>query len=165
MRSLLISLVALVLPFAAVAETAPAVEKKEFPKSGTLSSSAASGYGSRAVNLPFGGIDVAGTEAAPVSGSISKLGRDQYVARLFNNTKDEPISVSAEIVQVNSSGGRVRADSFSTTLAPGQKYERTVTAAGNVADVQLALRNWKSLKKPKKEEPGTPVAGSTSAKN
>lgn len=157
MRLLPCTILFALLPVLGHAEEGAQAKRKEreLPKSGLLSSSASSGYGSRATDLPFGGLDLDGRDAAPVSGSVSKLGGDRYVARLFNNTKDEPISVSAEVVQVNRSGTRVRSDSFSTTLAPGQKYERQISAASSVADVQLALRSWKSLKKAAPAADGT----------
>jgi hypothetical protein len=134
-----------VFSFLIVLQPAVAEEKRqrELPKSGTLAGSLVSGYDSKAVDMPWGE-EVGDKEAPPISGSVSRVGPNQWVARIFNNTPDR-YSVDLEVVQIGESGARVRSDYFSYTLKPGETAERPVRTGANVAQCTLNLRNWKNL--------------------
>lgn len=134
-----------VAPVTAAATTAPApAPTANLPKSGSLSRSFTGVHGNRSVSEPIGGIDVRGTDPAPISGSCSKITPRKWRMKVFNNS-EETFSVNVEVEQRSSAGARLKGDSFSYTLAPGKSEERDLAAYANTADCVLNLKSWKRV--------------------
>lgn len=144
-------LIALVVLFAATASAEKAV-KKELPRQGSLSVSAGTGgAGNFGYEMPWGS-DNEGS--APISGSVSRMGQDSWVMKVFNNSEDT-YSVNLRVIQSSERNATLKTDSFSYTLKPGQNAERTLRAAPNSARGELRLDSWKKIggkKKDKAEE-------------
>jgi len=127
------------------------VEKDEkLPRSGLLSSASVGGYASKTVGEVWGGVDDRGEELAPVSGSVSRLSPREWVVRLTNNSEDT-YAVSVELSMFNERGSRIKGDSFSYTLKPGQQTSRPVNGTPEVSEAQLYLRSWRNLSAEKRK--------------
>jgi len=121
--------------------------ERELPKRGTLSATFQGGDEGIAVPSPWGAeeSDMFTDGTTPVSGSVSRgMSGNEWVARLFNNSQDR-FSVDVEVVQYNDRRQNVKSDSFSTTLQPGQRVERTFQARSNSHQAELNLRSWRNL--------------------
>jgi hypothetical protein len=68
------------------------------------------------------------------------------------NTGKEPVSLTAQVLQIAANGSTVKTDSLSATLKPGEMFSREFSASVTSVDATLKLTSWKSLAK-KKEEP------------
>ena len=134
-------------------------KEKELPPSGTLSSSSSAGYGGHAVDAPWGADVISG--GAPVSGSISRLGGNKWVMKVFNNSEEDKYSVDLKIVQTNNRGKQVKSDYYTYTLGPKKSAERTIRVNNSTQNCSLQLQSWKKIggKKKKKEE--APAAAGT----
>jgi len=127
-------------------------EEDELPGSGTLSVSGVGGFEGKTVDGVWGGLDGKGDQKAPISGSVSRAGRDKWVMRLFNNSEDK-YSVNVEVVQQDEAGKSIKKDRYSYTLSAGESKERSINARANTEQCQLNLTSWKNLSPPKEEEP------------
>lgn len=114
------------------------------PKSGVLSRSLIDVSDSRSVGMPVGGVDAQGGEAAPISGSVSRLSAREWKMRVFNNT-DETYSVSLEVEQRSASGTRIKGDSYSYTLKGKESKEQQIAAYANTVDCILTLKSWRRV--------------------
>lgn len=153
---------AVVLLVGSLAQAVPAEaqeKKRELPKSGTLSATAGRG---NVVEGVWGGVDLSGEQAPPVSGSVSRIDPNNFQMRAFNNSKDT-YSLSLQVVQVDQRGNAVKRDSFSYTLKPNQSAERTVRSAPGAVDARLDVLRWKNLtekqREAAKESEGETTAG------
>jgi hypothetical protein len=132
-------------------------EEKVLPRSGSLSQTISGVHGSRAVSEPWGGTDTQGKDQPPISGSVSRISPTRWVMRIFNNSSDA-YSVDLSVVQLNRQGNKIKSDSFSYSLKPGQTAERDIAASSLTEQCSLDLRSWKKLGgKPS----GTPTAAVT----
>ena len=136
----ILALIAL-LPICAMAQL---VDPKDLPTSGNLSTSIKSGAAEAENPQPFGGEDVSGDIVAPITGSVSRLSRDTWIMKVFNNTKDE-YSVDVDVIQLNTSGSTVKTDSFSYRLKPGESEEESISTGLGARDAELNLRRWRNL--------------------
>jgi hypothetical protein len=151
---LLTGAAAMGVALAPVSELRAQEKEEELPKSGSLSTSISTrNRNSTSVAEPWGGVNIQGKDASPISGSVSKTQKG-YVARMFNNSEDT-YSVSVRVVQLGKNDNTLKTDSFSMTLKPGQSMERPVSAAPGVFSADLKLENWRKLtdNKKKKEAP------------
>ena len=120
---------------------------RELPRSGTLSTTFQAGDEGIAVPAPWGAeeSDMFDGGSTPVSGSVSRaMSGNEWIAKLFNNSGDR-YSVDVEVVQYNDRQQTVKSDSFSTTLQPGQRMERTFQGRSNSHQAVLNLRSWRNL--------------------
>lgn len=128
--------------------SADASEEEELPASGVLSSNT-SGYGSNAgVALPWGGEkDLYGEKKgkAPITGSVSNVGRDRIKAVIMNNSKSDRYSASLAVLQFDKRNSRLDRQSFSATLKPGESYERIFSKDSRTARSELELVSWSNL--------------------
>lgn len=122
-------------------------KEQELPKSGSLSSTISGVHGSRNVPGPWGGSS-ARTEdkAAPISGSVSKVSAREWRARIFNNSEDT-YSVNLAVHQFDRNDKKIKSDSFSYTLKPGQSVDRPISALATTEQCSLDLLSWKKLNK------------------
>lgn len=134
-------------------------QKKELPKSGSLSSSITGGYQNRAVAEPWGGTDSQGENVAPISGSVFRNGPRDWKMTIFNNS-DDTYSVSVEVAQYGSTGNKIKGDNFSYTLRPRGSEERLVTGNDKTKDAQLNLRSWRKIGGSKPTPAAAQAAGS-----
>lgn len=125
-------------------------EDEKLPRSGLLSSASVGGYASKTVGEVWGGVDDSGEHLAPVSGSVSRLSPREWVVRLTNNSEDT-YAVSVELSMFNERGSRIKGDSFSYTLKPGQQTSRPVNGTPEVSEAQLYLRSWRNLSAEKRK--------------
>lgn len=126
--------------------------KKRLPQEGVLSSTARGGYGDKNVGGLWGdSFGQGGSAAAPIQGSVSRVSPRSWSARVANTGK-EPVSLTAQVLQIAANGSTVKTDSLSTTLKPGEMFSREFSASVTSVDATLKLTSWKSLAK-KKEEP------------
>jgi hypothetical protein len=151
-------LIALLLVFmrAGVCVTPEVESDKALPKSGNLATSSVSGAASAAIPDPFGEVDPSGRQISPITGSVSRSNADQWIVKIFNNSKQE-YAVTVDVVQRAGrsgdgaygalGGSEVRRDSFSLTLKSGSFSERRVPAGVGAKEVELNLRSWKNLSK------------------
>ena len=103
-------IVALVAALTSVCTTSAQIQDPNtLPPSGNLSTSLKSGAASAEIPQPFGGEDVSGDLLPPITGSVSRVSRDAWSMKVFNNTKDE-YSVDVDVLQLNTSGQRVKTD-------------------------------------------------------
>lgn len=149
MKRALLLLVAVFMAGTALAGTGNEAQKKELPRQGSLSFSG--GMSDGKIAMPWGS-DEEGS--SPITGSVSKIGQDTWVMKVFNNSEDT-YSVNLKVVQLNSQNRQVKSDSFSYTLKARQKVERNVSAAPGSVRGELKLESWKNLTPKKKEaQPG-----------
>lgn len=127
------------------AEAAPK-KQKDLPRSGSLSSSISGIHDSRAIPGPWGGVDVKGETASPITGSVSKISANKWQMRVFNNSEDS-YSVSLAVHQYNRVGTKIKSDSFSYSLRPGASAERTLSSLAETEQCTLDLVNWKKTSK------------------
>lgn len=131
-------------PAAADTKAEPKEEKK-LPKSGVLSSSIRSGYQSRNIGDQWGGTDITGDAgAAPITGSVSRVSPQEWVAKIFNNT-DDTYSASLRVVQLGKRGSQTKQDSFSYTLKPHSSASRRLASSSLTEEARLELQGWKKL--------------------
>ncbi len=122
------------------------VSDKELPKTGNLSTSSISGAASATFPDPFGAVDPSGKEESPITGSVSRLTADEWVMKVFNNSKNA-YSVIVDVVQRDDRGSEVRRDSYTYMLKPESSEQRKVPAGVGAKEAELNLRNWKDLTK------------------
>lgn len=136
---------------AAIADEAQgAKQKKPLPKSGLLAVSSISGAGTSVVGDVFGGEDIFGTEAPPISGSVSRRGESSWRFSVINNSQDR-YSVNVDLAQKNETGAVVKFGSYSYTLRPGQSDGEEVAAGVGARRAELMLRNYRNLTELEKE--------------
>ncbi len=136
-------------------------DPKRLPRSGNLSTSLKAGSAMSTVPEPFGGDDISGDKLPPITGSVSRTGRDTWTMKVFNNTKDE-YSVDLDVIQVNPRGATVKTDSFSYRLKPGESEQEKVSTGIGAMDAELNLRSWKNLSAQRRKELG-PEEGNAGA--
>ena len=116
-------------------------EIEDLPKTGTLASWRLLGETDIAVELPWGTEDVIGKTPAPVTASIARLDRRNWIMRLFNNS-DHHFRLSLEVLQFNDQGENLRSDYFTHNLRAGSSIDRRVPAVRHVVQIQVNLRDW-----------------------
>ena len=148
MRALILTSLVLSLSTSLFAE-----EKKDkpLPKSGSLSTNISGITGNKAVPGPWGGVDTSGEDASPISGSVSKLSKERWVVKLFNNSENT-FSVDVAVTQLDRNGSSVKKDNYSYTLMPKQSVERSVTASPQTEQANLELVKWKKIGGDKEEK-------------
>ena len=126
-----------------------AEEKKEkptpeLPKSGSLSSTVSGVYDSRVVPGPWGGVDPSGESSSPISGSVSRVSANKWVMKVFNNS-DDTYSVNLAVHQFNLTGSKIKSDSFSYNLKPGESAQRDITSLAQTEQCSLDLVSWRKI--------------------
>jgi hypothetical protein len=130
---------------AAVAEL-PVSTPTALPQQGTLATTGDRGFGSQTTPGQWGGMQIEGTSGAPVSASVSRGRKNDWVLKVFNNSTDL-YSVNLALEQVSASGGVLKRDSFSINLAAGKSDSRSVPAHALSTGANVVLRNWRSISK------------------
>lgn len=130
-------------------------KKRELPATGVLSQTRSSGTAGNSVPAPWGS-DALDKSAPPITGSVSRLGKDEWAVRIFNNSEDT-YSVSVEVVQMGRGSKRLKSDNYSYTLKGKAKAEREFKANQGVTDCVLKLTRWKNLTAKKKEASPSPT--------
>ena len=141
-------LLAMVTP--ALAEPSQA---KDLPKKGVLSVSGGGGGQDYKIPGEWAGQDATTGDAPPVSGSVSRINKESWQVKMFNNSKDV-YSASIAVIQYDEAVKQIKSDYFSITLKPGEKDVRTFSAAAGSKTAELNLQRWKNLTPHKKETPG-----------
>ncbi len=121
-------------------------EKKEanLPKNGVLSVTGDGGYG--AVSVPgFVDPDLQGKEMPLISGSVVRSGRKEWVASVFNNSKESEYHVAIRVRQLGKGNSTIKSDSFSVSLKPGERSERRIGGSENAVGAELSLESWRKL--------------------
>lgn len=131
-------------------------DKAALAKSGTLSSSIDAGFADTKAAEPWGG-DAIGAQAAPISGSVSRLNQREWGLYILNESEDK-YRLHVEVAQYSKTGRKIKGDSFSYTLKPGAKVQRTVRSAQGTQRADLKLKSWKNLTPPEENvEPESSV--------
>jgi hypothetical protein len=117
---------------------------KKLPKSGLLASTSITGASNTVVTDAFGGEDLTGTDVAPITGSVSRKGSENFTFRVFNNTKDT-YSFSVSLRQRDDNGSVVKYGSFSFSLKGGESDSRDVQRGFNASGADLTLDSYKNL--------------------
>jgi hypothetical protein len=129
-------------------------EEEELPQKGTLSANVTGGTaGGVAVDGVWGGDDMWGEEPSPITGSVSKLSKREWVMKLINNSEDK-YSVSVTVEQFNDKRKKVRGNNYSYTLDGGEKRDRVVKVLPQTETCSLKLKRWRNLTPKKKEGEG-----------
>lgn len=129
----------------AVAEL-PVSTPTALPQQGTLATTGDRGFGSQTTPGQWGGMQIEGTSGAPVSASVSRGQKNDWVLKVFNNSTDL-YSVNLALEQVSASGGVLKRDSFSINLPAGKSDSRSVPAHALSTGANVVLRNWRSIAK------------------
>ena len=114
------------------------------PKRGTLSVSGGGGGQDYSIPGEWGGSDASTGDAPPVSGSVSRINKETWQVRMFNNSKDA-YSANVAVIQTDDAFKQVKSDYFSVTLKPGEKDTRTFPAGAGSKSAELKLQGWKNL--------------------
>jgi len=117
---------------------------KDLPKSGVLSSSGMGGPRGWTVPEPWGGVDAQGSEASPISGSVSRKNAREWVMRVFNNSSD-PYAVTVQVKFLSPVGSALKTETYSYTLKGTSSTERALLGPVGVSEGQLSLVSWKNL--------------------
>jgi hypothetical protein len=120
-------------------------EKKELPKSGSLSRALSAGSSSQSLPEPWGFEGAESKEKAPITGSVYRAARDKWTMKVFNNSKEDTYATTVEVVQYGPGAKKLKGDSFSFTLRPGQSEQTTLNSVLGSTDASLELRSWKNL--------------------
>jgi hypothetical protein len=118
---------------------------KDLPKSGLLSGTYSLETDSTAVSEPWGNTGSAANSNSPITGSVSRISKQQWKASVFNNSEDS-FSVSVKVKQIDSRGSVVKSDYFSASLKPKNSAERQFSSASSALNAELELLSWKKLK-------------------
>jgi hypothetical protein len=118
--------------------------QRKLPKSGLLASTSVTGAGNTVVTDAFGGEDLTGTDVAPITGSVSRKGSENFTFRVFNNTKDT-YSFSVSLRQRDDNGSVVKYGSFSFQLKGGESDSRDVQRGFNASGADLTLDSYKNV--------------------
>jgi hypothetical protein len=108
-----------------------------------LSGSYSGGPGKTAVDGNWGsGNEIEST--TPISGSVSKVSGNNWMMKIFNNSKDS-YSVDVSIVQLASDGSKNKEDHYSYNLGPSKSEQRSISALSHTVNCALRLNNWKKI--------------------
>ena len=146
MKTLHILFLVLLVSMFAVSSQA---ETKKRALRGKLASTTQGGGEGVAIDNPFVG---PGSES-PISGSVSQLSKNEWVARVFNNGEDR-VTASLQFLAYNEKNRVVTRRGFSANLKPGASMERRFKVPSGVEQAGLDVIKWKDHgenKKKKKE--------------
>jgi|GEM_PF-4565585 len=115
---------------------------KDLPQSGVLSGSQSSLRGGSFDGV-FGGADLEGKTANPISGSVSESD-STLIAKVFNNS-DKKVRGSFLVIQKSKEGKLIKTDSFSSTLKPNGKFTRNFKKYPRTSSQILKIKSWKIL--------------------
>lgn len=122
----------------------------QLPKTGVLATSQA-GTGRVTASGAWGDEGVTSGTSAPISGSVSQLGWNEWVMKVFNSSQDD-YRVTVRVVQYGDHGKQISAPSFTLTLKAGQSAQRTIKSSPLVKNCSLEMRNWKNLSEEKRKQ-------------
>lgn len=147
MRSLF-RIVFIVLFFiSSLAVAQDSVEKKEeLPASGRLAGSSVSGYGYTGFEGAWGGENLTGENASPISASVKRQDKQNWLVRVFNNSEDE-YKLNLLIEQKDDTSKRLKSNPLSVSLKAGESFERTIRAHVLAAHATVNLSRWSKIEK------------------
>jgi hypothetical protein len=145
-------------------------EKKEkspwegLPQSGTLALTSSGGPGNNAQIDMWAPVAIGDSElkGPPLSASVSKVGVQDWLMKLFNNTPDT-VTAQLRLTQLSKSGSQVKSTSFLYTLRGNQSIERRVSALPITVDCRLDLQGWTVQEAAKQEKEATSGEAETTA--
>ncbi|NDC36948.1 MAG: hypothetical protein EBZ48_02725 [Proteobacteria bacterium] len=112
------------------------------PQRGSLASTTDRGYGTQSSPSQWGGLELEGKNAPPVSASVARGKRSNWELKVFNNSEDI-YTVTIALDQLGSSGGKVKTDSFTFSLKAGAHQTRSVPASASSTGAAATLVSWK----------------------
>ncbi len=125
-------------------------ESDKLPAKGRIAGATNSGNGALAFEGVWGGENISGKDAPPISGSVNRLG-DEWEVNVMNNTEDK-YRASLKLQQYDANKKRLKAESFSVSLKAGESYSRRYPAHGMAANADLDLSSWKKVEKAQSNE-------------
>lgn len=124
----------------------------QLPKTGLLATSQ-SGSGSMSTGSAWGDQGITSSGGAPISGSVSQAGWNEWLIKVFNTSQDD-YRVTVRVVQYGDKGKQIGAPSFTFTLKAGQSAQRSIKSSPLVKNCSLEMRNWKNLSEEKRNQEG-----------
>ncbi len=125
---------------------------RELPKSGLLAGSGSGAFGGTEIDGVWGDDSIDGKESsAPIGGSVSNLGKGNWLARVTNSSEDK-YRVSVVVEQFSNANKKLKSTPMTLTLKAGETVERKIKASQSTAHCKLQLRNWKKYEKKKSSE-------------
>lgn len=115
---------------------------------GVISGSMSGGAAGMAMEGPWGGTDIEGSKASPISGSVGRGAERDWVARVVNNSEDT-YRANMAVKQYDERGRVIKTDNFSVSLGPKTSTERTFRAHPTALNSDLELKSWKRFPKEK----------------
>ncbi len=116
----------------------------DLPKTGVLSEVGTGGGGKGIPTWTNESLD-SDAVSAPVTGSISRKGQKDWNLAVANNTEKDSFSVTVRVYQLNKSNSTVKSDTFSYSLKPGAREDRTVAGSGSAVGARVVLENIRRL--------------------
>ena len=139
--------------------TAVVATATALPQRGILASTSDRGYGTQSNPSQWGGMELEGKNAPPVTASVGRGARSNWELTVFNNSEDL-YTVTVALEQLDKAGGRLNMDSFTLSLQSGQRQSRSVPANLRSTGAVANLVSWKKVAK-KGGALATPVAPPT----
>lgn len=122
-------------------------EKKEgLPSSGRLAGSSVGGYGHTGFEGAWGGENLTGENASPVSASVNRQDKQNWLVRVFNNSEDE-YKLNLLIEQKDDTSRRLKSNPLSVSLKAGEAFERSIRAHVLAAHATVNLTRWSKIEK------------------
>ena len=123
-----------------------AEEEESLPSTGRLAGSSVGGYGHTGFEGAWGGENLDGKEASPISASVSRDSRKDWTVSVFNNSEDE-YRLSLLVEQLNERSKRLKSNPLSLTLKAGESVERSVRGHVMASHATVNLTRWKKVEK------------------
>lgn len=125
-------------------------EEKKLPQTGTLASSTSSSYSGIAVDGPYGDDDYSGAPST-ISGSVSRMGSERWMVKIFNNAEDATYSIRAQLVQSDDNSRVAKSDYISTTLKSKESFTRDFSASPSGKNASVKILSVKKIGGDKKK--------------
>ena len=141
------------LSFSMILMSAPALAldgengADSLPSTGRLAGSSVGGYGHTGFEGAWGGENLDGKEASPISASVSRESNKNWTVNVFNNSEDE-YRLSLVVEQVDERSKRLKSNPISVTLKGGQSVERSLRGHVLASHATVNLKRWKKVEKP-----------------
>ncbi|MCI5065655.1 hypothetical protein MRY87_08020 [bacterium] len=138
------------VPFGQV--SAEEEKKIREPETGTLAGFRSGGF--EGLSLGVAGMedqDMYSESSRPISGSVSRIGKRDWVAKVFNNSEYK-YSVTIRVVEFDKRDKPTKNTSFSAILKPGEQWSREFVARANTEQAELQLTSFRNLSPKKKKE-------------
>lgn len=143
----LVTLTSVVTPQLAFSEEKKVTVKKDkdLPKGGVLASTSLTGRASNRADGPFGGEDPSGEVVSPITGSLSRIGKNGWALKVFNNSDKDTYMVEVEVIQSDDREIVCKRDFFTYTLGPQKSNGQSVAAGMGAKAAQLRLSKYRNL--------------------